>query len=154
MTIANLEEIRYSHPEVSNPLGIYWEFGQERIRESIAANSKVRITITAPTDRVMFIFRYRFGDFTANVINFRWNNVENIVEKDILIGTELLNFDTRPMPLILVRNSEGRIMVNNTSAQAETFEMVYDYVLVHKESVERFSQIIKRTSLGSKAHIG
>lgn len=147
-------QVMFSHPETSKPLGMLGEFGQKRIREDIVAGTTSRFNITAPTDRNMFIFRYRFGDITANALNFKWNNAENVVEQNILIGSELLNFDVRPYPFILCRNGGSSVIVQNTSGQDVTFEMVYDYILVHKESIERFSQAFKQGKMGMKSLIG
>lgn len=146
-------QIMFSNPEVSKPLTILGEFGQNRIRETITAGTTSRFTIPAPTDRGMYIFRYRFGNVTANALNFKFDNVENMIEKNILIGTELLNFDTRPFPFILCRDSDSSIVVQNTSTQDVVFEMVYDYILVHREAVERYAKMIKATGLGVKSMI-
>ena len=92
-------------------LNRWGEFGQIRYRATLAAGEKRRIPLLVPGGRRWVVFKYRFGDITADVINFRFDGVRNYFEQDILIGTELLNFVVEPLPYIVVSGVNGAIVV-------------------------------------------
>ena len=120
------EKIIFSH--------MHWgEFGQERVKVTLIANEKRRIPINVPAGRWMCIIKWRFGDINTNLINFRFNGCRNIREKDILIGSELLNEPTIPSPYVIASGNNGEIVLENTDTQSQEFEMVYDFVLIDDE---------------------
>jgi len=120
----------------------YGEFGQRRIRETLNAGEKRRIPFTVPAGSWMCITKWRFGDLTANVFNFRFDGCRNVWEQDILIGTELLNFVTEPNPYVIVSGNSGAIIVENTDTEERDFEMVYDFYLIDSEIRGRLREMI------------
>ncbi len=120
------------------------EFGQRRIRESLAANQELRVNFNVPAGRWLYIIKWRFGDITSNVINFRWDGMRNIWEENILIGTELLNFVTEPFPYPIASGDSGSIVIANTSDEEQEFEMVYDFILMDKETSGRIHEYLFR----------
>ncbi len=120
------------------------EFGQRRIKETLAANEEKRITFSVPAGRWLYIIKWRFGDITANQINIRWDGVRNIWEENILIGTELLNFVIEPFPYPICSGNSGSIVIANTSDEVREFEMVYDFILMDKETSGHITEFIFR----------
>ena len=92
----------------------YGEFGMRRFQATLLAGEKRRIPIVVPAGRRYLVFRYRFGDITANVINFKFDGVRNYFEQNILIGTELLNHTTWPKPYLSISGVDAVIVVENT----------------------------------------
>ena len=123
-------------------LNRWGEFGQRRIRESLIVGEKKRIPIIVPRGSWMCIIKWRFGDINANVLNFRFDGCRNAWEQDILIGTELLNFITEPLPYIVFSGDNGAIIISNTSALAQDFEMVYDFYLINNEIAGKIREMI------------
>ena len=117
-------------------LSKWGEFSQIRFRATLAAGEQRRIPIVVPAGKTYYIFTYKFGDITADVINFRFSGVLNYYEQNILIGTELLNFDVEPEPYIAVKGSSGAIVVENTDAVERDFSMVLDCILISDELAE------------------
>ncbi|MFH1364943.1 MAG: hypothetical protein ABIH52_04820 [Candidatus Aenigmatarchaeota archaeon] len=135
MSVIELPEIVASHGEL-------FEFGTYRIREYVTAGKKTRIAIPGYTNKIMFIYEFKFGDLTANAFNFRWDLARNVVERDLLLGDEQINFVTRPFPLIIIKEKGAAIFVENTSGQDAYFEMSFDYFLTVKEFVERLEKFV------------
>ncbi len=115
-------------------LSQFGEFGQKRYQVTIQGGETRRIPLLVPNGRWWLVYEYRFGDITADVINFRFNNVRNYFEENILIGTELLNEPTFPKPYIAISGKEGEIVVENTNTSEEDFSIVLDFVLMDKET--------------------
>ena len=122
------------------------EYGAIRYQATLAAGEKRRITLNVPRGRWWVVFRYRFGDITADVINFRFDNVRNYFEQDILIGAELLNHTTWPKPFIVVSGVEGAIVVWNTDDEERAFSIVLDFYVIDNEVQGRIREMI----LGSR----
>jgi len=118
------------------------EFGQIRFQATLSANETRRIPILVPAGRWYVVFKYRFGDVTADVINFKFENVRNYYEQNILIGTELLNFVIEPKPYIVVSGVDGLIVVQNTSAVERDFSIVLDFYLIDDEIQGRIREFI------------
>lgn len=123
-------------------LNRWGEFGQRKIQEVLSPNEKKRISIIVPRGSWMCIIKWRFGDINANVLNFRFDSCRNAWEQDILIGTELLNFITEPLPYIVASGDNGAVIISNTSAVEQDFEMVYDFYLVNDEIQGRIRELI------------
>lgn len=136
MAVIGLEEIVASHAEL-------FEFGQERIRQVITAGSNVSIPIVVGSNKIRFIYEFKFGNITANVINFRWDNVRNAVERNLLLGTEQLNFTNRPFPYLIIKEGRGYVVVQNIGGQDVTFEMTIDYFETIKQFVEDIGKYLK-----------
>ena len=109
------------------------EFGQIRYRETLTAGEKKRIPLVIPRGRWWLVFRYRFGDINADIINFRFDNCRGYFEQDILIGTELLNNTTWPKPYLSISGTSGAIVVENTSDQDANFSIVLDFIIIDDE---------------------
>lgn len=133
MTIVTPTELIVSHLEIC-------EFGQERFRETLAAGEIKRIPITVGHNKIRFIYRMFFGDITANVFNFRFDNTRNAIEKNILLGTEQTNFDTRFFPFLIVKEGRGIMVVQNTDTEERDFECTIHYLETIKEFVERMQK--------------
>jgi len=123
-------------------LSNWGEFGQRRFSCTLAAGEKRRIPLLVPGGRRWVIFKYRFGDIAADIINFRFDGVRNYFEQDILIGTELLNFVVEPLPYIVVSGVDGVIVVENTSGQDADFSIVLDFYLLDDEIQGRIRELI------------
>ena len=95
-----------------------------------------------PGGRRWVVFKYRFGDITADTINFRFDGVRNYFEQDILIGTELLNFVVEPLPYIVVSGHDAEIVVENTDNVARDFSIVLDFYLLDDEIQGRIRELI------------
>ncbi len=120
----------------------YGEFGQTRYRATLSAGEKRRIPLLVPAGRRWLVFRYRMGDITADVINFRFDGVRNYFEQNILIGTELLNHTTWPKPYISISGVDAVIVVENTSGQDADFSMVLDFVVIDDEIAGKIRELI------------
>ena len=118
------------------------EFGMKRYQATLAAGEKRTIPILCPAGRWWVIFRYRMGDITADVINFRFDNVRNYFEQDILIGTELLNHTTWPKPYIVVSGHSGAIVVENTDNVERDFSIVLDFYVITDEIAGRIREFV------------
>ena len=118
------------------------EFGQIRYQATLVTNEKRTIPLLVPAGRWWVIFKYRFGDITADTINFRFDNVRNYFEQNILIGTELLNFVVEPKPYIVASGHNGAIIVWNTSGQDADFSMVLDFYVLTDEIQGRLRELI------------
>ena len=123
-------------------LSNWGEFGQIRYRATLAAGEKRRIPLLVPGGRRWVVFKYRFGDITTDVINFRFDGVRNYFEQDILIGTELLNFVVEPEPYIIVSGVNGSIVVENTDDVSRDFSIVLDFYLLDDEIQGRIRERI------------
>ncbi len=118
------------------------EFGQIRYRATLTAGEKRRIPLVVPGGRWWLVFRYRMGDITADILNFRFDNVRNYFEQDILIGTELLNHTVWPKPYISISGDSGAIVVENTSDQDANFSIVLDFIIIDDEIAGRIRELI------------
>lgn len=136
MTIVELKEVVFSHAEMA-------EFTQYRIHQIITAGDKVSITLPVPYNRIWFIYRYKFGDITVNVLNFNWQGVRNARENVVLLGTEHTNFDTRPVPFLIAKGTSGKVTVENTSGQDSVFEMTLDVCEIHENMVKELQKMLE-----------
>ncbi len=127
-------------------LNRWGEFGQKRYQATLVAGEKRRIFLLVPSGRRWIVFKYRFGDITADTINFRFDNVRNYFEENILIGTELLNFVIEPMPYLSVSGVDAAIVVWNTSGQDKDFSIVLDFYVLTDEVAGRIREFV----LGSR----
>lgn len=118
------------------------EYGAIRYRVTLDPGEKRRIPLLVPRGRWWVIFRYRMGDITADVINFRFDHVRNYFEQDILIGTELLNHTTWPKPYIVVSGHSGAIVVENTDNVERDFSIVLDFYVIDNEIQGRLRELI------------
>ena len=118
------------------------EFGQRRFQETLSANEQKRITLNVPAGRKWVIFRYSFGDVTADTLNFRFDNILNYFEQDILIGTELLNWPIRPEPYLVAIGDSGAMVVTNTAATSQDFSIVLDFYIIDDEIMGRIREFI------------
>ncbi len=134
-------------------LNKWGEFGQIRYQASLSQNEKRRIPLVVPRGRWWLVFRYRFGDITADIINFRFDNVRNYFEQDILIGTELLNHTTWPKPYISISGDSGAIVVENTSGQDADFSIVLDFYVMDNEIAGRIRELILADREGFRAKV-
>ena len=123
-------------------LNKWGEFGQRRFRATLVAGEKRRITISVPRGRWYLVFRYRFGDITADTLNFRFDQVRNYFEQNILIGTELLNHTVWPKPYISISGDSGAMVVENTSGQDVDFSIVLDFYVMDNEIAGRIRELI------------
>ena len=112
------------------------EFGQIRYHGALGANENIRIPIVVPAGKTYYILKYRFGDITADVLNFRFSGVLNYYEQNILIGTELLNDVVDPEPYIAVKGSSGAVVFENTDAVERDYSIVLDYIIISDEIAE------------------
>lgn len=120
----------------------YGEFGQKRFTATLAAGEKRRILIVVPGGRWYLVFRYRFGDVTADVINFRFDHVRNYFEENILIGTELLNDPVEPKPYISISGNDGAMVVENTDTEERDFSIVLDFIVLDNEVAGKIRELI------------
>ena len=123
-------------------LSNWGEFGQIRYEATLVAGEKRRIPMLVPGGRRWVVFKYRFGDITADTINFRFDGVRNYFEQNILIGTELLNFVVEPLPYIVVSGVDGEIVVENIGGQDVDFSIVLDFYLLDDEIQGRIRELI------------
>lgn len=123
-------------------LNRWGEYGAKRFRATLTAGEKRRITMSVPRGRWWLVFRYRFGDITADIINFRFDHVRNYFEEDILIGTELLNHTVWPKPYISISGDSGAMVVENTSGQDADFSIVLDFIVIDDEVAGRIRELI------------
>lgn len=127
-------------------LNRWGEFGQKRYQATLVAGEKRTIPILCPAGRWWVIFRYRFGDITADTIQFRFDNIRNYFEENILIGTELLNHTTWPKPYLVASGGDGTMIVWNTSGQDADFSIVLDFYVLTDEVAGRIREFV----LGSR----
>ena len=120
----------------------FGQFGQKRYRATLTAGEKRRIPIVVPAGRWWLVFKYKFGDITADVINFRFDGVRNYFEENILIGTELLNFEVEPLPYISISGSAGAMVIENTDTVSREFSIVLDFVVMDNEVAGRIRERI------------
>ena len=118
------------------------EFGMKRYQATLSAGEKRRIPLLVPRGRRWLVFRFRIGDITADVINFRFDGVRNYFEQDILITTELLNHTTWPKPYISISGVDAAIVVENTDNVERDFSMVLDYTVIDDEIAGRIRELI------------
>ena len=118
------------------------EFGMIRYQATLTAGEIRRIPMNVPAGRRWIIFKYRFGDITADVINFRFDGVRNYFEQNILIGTELLNFVIEPKPNIVVSGVNGVIVVQNIDIVARAFSIVLDFIVLDDEIQGKLREMI------------
>lgn len=114
-------------------LNRWGEFGMRRFRCTLQPNEKRTIPIVVPRGKWYVIFRYRFGDIAADTIQFRFDNLLNYFEQDILIGTELLNHTTWPKPYLVASGDNGAIIVWNTDDEERDFSIVLDFYVINNE---------------------
>ncbi len=127
-------------------LSNWGEYGAIRYTANLDPGEKRTIPLVVPQGRVWLVYRYRFGDITANTINFRFDNVRNYFEQNILITTELLNHTTWPKPYISVIGSAGSINIWNTDAVARDFSIVLDFYIITDEVAGKIRELV----LGSR----
>ena len=127
-------------------LANYGEFGQIRYQATLTAGEKRRIPLLVPAGRRWIVFKYRFGDITANVINFRFDGVRNYFEQDILIGTELLNFPVEPLPYLSISGVDAVIVLENTDIVTRDFSVVLDFYVITDEVAGKIRELV----LGSR----
>ena len=120
----------------------YGEFGQTRYAATLSAGEKRRIPLIVPNGRRWLVFKYRFGDLTANTINFNFDGVRNYFEQNILITTELLNFVVEPQPYLSVSGVDAAIVVWNTDTVERDFSIVLDYIVLDDEIAGRIRELI------------
>ena len=127
----------------------HWgEFGMIRYQATLAAGEKRRIPLIVPAGRWWVIFKYRFGSFyeqgvlITDVINFRFDNVRNYFEQNILLGSELFNFVVEPHPPLVASGNNGAIIVWNTAAIPRNFSIVLDFYVVDNEIQGRIRELI------------
>ena len=120
----------------------YGEFGQTRYTATLSAGEKRRIPLLVPAGRRWIVFKYRFGDITANTINFNFDGVRNYFEQNILITTELLNFVVEPQPYLSVSGDSAAIVVENTDNVERDFSMVLDFIVLDDEIAGRIREVI------------
>ena len=120
----------------------YGEFGMRRFQATLLAGEKRRIPIVVPAGRRYLVFRYRFGDITANVINFKFDGVRNYFEQNILIGTELLNHTTWPKPYLSISGVDAVIVVENTDNVERDFSIVLDFIVLYDEIAGKIRELI------------
>jgi len=118
------------------------EFGQYRIQDTIAAGAISRYALPVPYNRVWFIYRYKFGNITVNVLNFRWNSTRCARETTVLLGTEHTNFDNRPFPYLIAKGTSGQVVVTNTAATAQVFEMTISYCQIDETMIKPLEKIM------------
>lgn len=118
------------------------EYGMRRFRCTLSAGEKRRISLVVPRGRWWLVFRYRMGDITADIINFRFDHVRNYFEEDILIGTELLNHTIWPKPYISISGDSGAMVVENTSGQDANFSIVLDFIVMDDEIAGKIREMI------------
>jgi hypothetical protein len=135
MTIVELPEIMFSYVEMA-------EFTQYRIRQDIAAGAKASIAVPVPYNRVWFIYRYKFGDIVADVLNFRWNGIRNARTNMVLLGAEHTNFDTIPMPYLIAKGTSGQVVVTNTDTVERTFEMTLDICSIDEMMMPKLKSML------------
>jgi len=123
-------------------LSNWGEFGQRRFSCTLSAGEKRRIPMLVPAGRRWVVFKYRFGNITADVINFRFDGVRNYFEQDILIGTELLNFVVEAIPYIVVSGHDGAIVIENTDNVERDFSIVLDFYVIDDEIHGRIRELI------------
>ena len=115
-------------------LSEFGEFGKKRYRATLQAGEILRIPLLVPNGRWWLVYEYRFGDVVADQILFRFNNIRNYFEENILIGTELLNDPIYPKPYLAVSGNQGEIVVENTDDVERAFSIVLLFVLMDKET--------------------
>lgn len=123
-------------------LANWGEFGEIRYRATLTAGEKRRIPMLVPGGRRWVVFKYKFGNIVADTINFRFNNVRNYFEQDILIGTELLNFVVEPLPYIVVSGRNAEIVVENTDIAERDFSIVLDFYIITDELQGRIRELV------------
>ena len=115
-------------------LSEFGEFGKKRFQATLQPLETVRIPIPVPNGRWYLVYEYRFGDIVADQILFRFNNIRNYFEENILIGTELLNDPICPKPYLAVSGRQGEIVVENTDDVERAFSIVLLFILMDKET--------------------
>ncbi len=123
-------------------LSSWGEFGQKRYQATLVAGEKRRIPLVVPAGRRWIVFKYRFGDITADVFNFRFDGVRNYFEENILVGTELLNWVVEPEPYLSVSGVDAAIVIWNTSGQDADFSIVLDFYVITDEVQGRIREFI------------
>lgn len=118
------------------------EFGQIRYQANLNPSEKRTIPIVVPSGRKWIIFKYRMGDIAADTIQFRFDNLLNYFEQDILIGTELLNWVIEPNPPLVAVGSAGSIVVWNTDTVSRDFSIVLDFYVLTDEIAGRIRELI------------
>ena len=112
-----------------------------RFQAVLNPGEKRTIPITVPTGRHYVVTKIRFGDITADTINFRFDNCRGYFEQDILIGTELLNFPTEPEQYIVISGT-GKMVVENTDTVSRNFSIVIDFILLDDEIQGKIRELI------------
>lgn len=125
-------------------LSQFGEFGQKRFQATLQPLETIRIPILCPEGRWWLVYQIRFGNITADQLNFRFNNIRNYFEENILIGTELLNHPIDPKPYLSISGRQGEIVVENTdAAEAHDFSIVLLFVLMDKETAGKVRKMSK-----------
>ena len=122
-------------------LGCWGEFGMRRFQAVLNPGEKRTIPITVPVGRYYVVTKIRFGDITADTINFRFDNCRGYFEQDILIGTELLNFPTEPEQYIVISGT-GKMVIQNTDNVTRNFSIVLDFILMDNEIMGKLREMI------------
>ena len=125
-------------------LSEFGEYGQKRFRATLQPLETVRIPIPVPNGRWYLVYEIRFGDIEADQINFRFNNIRNYFEENILVGTELLNHPIEPKPYLSISGRQGEIVVENMNADhTREFSIVLEFVLMDKETAGKVRKMSK-----------
>ena len=122
-------------------LNRWGEFGMRRFQAVLNPGEKRTIPITVPAGRYYVVTKIRFGDIIADTINFRFDNCRGYFERDILIGTELLNFPTEPEPYIVISGT-GKMVVWNTDTVERDFSIVLDFIVLDNEIQGKIRELI------------
>ncbi len=129
------------------------EFGQKRYQATLEAGEKRAIPIIVPSGRKWVIFKYRIGDVTADIFQFRFDNILNYFEQNILIGTELLNWVIEPKPYLVASGNSGTLNIWNTSGQDADFSIVLDFYVMDNEIQGRLRELILADREGFRAKV-
>ena len=121
----------------------FGEYGQKSYTATLQAGEIIRIPLIVPEGRWWLVFKYRFGDITVDQLNFRFNNIRNYYEENILIGTEHLNHPIEPKPYLSISGNQGEIIVENTDVIAQNFSIVLEFVLMDKETAGKVRKMAK-----------
>ena len=118
------------------------EFGQKRYTATLSAGEKRRISLVVPRGRWWIVYRYRIGDIAFDVFNFRFDNVRNYFEQNILLGIEHVNHTMWPKPYISISGDNATMIVENTDVVARDFSIVLDFYVIDNEIQGRLRELI------------
>ena len=123
-------------------LNKWGEYGAKRFRCTLSAGEKRRITITVPRGRWWLVHRYKIGDIAFDVLNFRFDNIRNYFEEDILLGVEHVNHTIWCKPYLSISGSSGAMVLENTDIVPRDFSIVLDFVVMDNEIAGRIREFI------------